>query len=62
LIDPTKRKRFDSSLPFDDNIPAEDEVKDDNFYDILDEVFRRNARFAVKKPVPNIGDEKTPLE
>ena len=23
LIDPVKRKRYDSSLPFDDNIPSE---------------------------------------
>jgi DnaJ family protein C protein 2 len=25
-------------------------------------VFKRNARFAKKKPVPNIGDEKMSME
>ena len=29
LIDPAKRKKYDSSLPFDDNIPEEDDVKTD---------------------------------
>lgn len=60
LIDPVKRKRYDSSLPFDDTIPSEEvhDLNDPNkFYDIFEAVFRRNARFATKKPVPNIGDD-----
>ena len=29
---------------------------------MFDPVFVRNARFAKKKPVPNLGDDKTPIE
>lgn len=61
LIDPTKRRRYDSSLPFDDNIPDVDDITDERFYEIFETVFRRNARFAKKKPVPNLGDKDTPI-
>ena len=32
LADPAKRKKYDSSLPFDESIPKEGEFTDDNFY------------------------------
>ena len=59
LADPEKRKKYDGSLPFDESIPSEDIITDENFYDIFDEVFKRNATWAKKKPVPNIGGPKT---
>ncbi len=64
LIDPVGRKRYDSSLPFDDTIPSETahDINDKNFYDLFEPVFRRNARFAKKKPVPSIGDPEMPIE
>lgn len=64
LIDPVKRKRYDSSLPFDDTIPTEGsyDINDKNFYDLFEPVFRRNALFAKKKPVPSIGDPTMPIE
>lgn len=64
LIDPVKRKRYDSSLPFDDSIPTEGshDINDKNFYDLFEPVFRRNALFAKKKPVPSIGDPTMPIE
>ena len=64
LIDPTKRRKYDSALPFDDNIPSEldNNINDENFFDIFEPVFKRNARFAVKKPVPNLGDMSTPMD
>jgi DnaJ family protein C protein 2 len=63
LIDPAKRKKYDSALPFDDIIPSEsDNFNDDNFYEIFAAVFNRNARFAKKKPVPNLGDPATPMD
>ena len=64
LIDPASRKRYDSSLPFDDNIPTEQshDINEGNFYEVFEPVFRRNARFAKKKPVPNIGESSTPIE
>jgi DnaJ homolog subfamily C member 2 len=38
------------------------DASEEAFYAIFDSVFRRNALFAKRKPVPNIGDETTPLE
>lgn len=35
LIDPEKRFKYDSTLPFDDSVPSEsEEVDDDNFFDV----------------------------
>jgi hypothetical protein len=31
------------------------------FFKLFDPVFKRNARFAVKKPVPELGDMDTPM-
>lgn len=64
LIDPVKRKRYDSSLPFDDSIPSEasHDITPETFYDIFEPVFRRNAMFAKKKPVPTIGDKDMPID
>lgn len=62
LSDPAKRRRYDSTLPFDDSIPEKDEFKDDTFYSVFDEVFERNSMWALKKPAPRIGDASTPME
>jgi len=63
LSDPEKRRLYDSSLPFDDRLPKfSKEEGDDDFFAIFGEAFRRNARFATKKPVPDIGDENTDLK
>lgn len=62
MIDSDKRKRYDSSLPFDDTIPIEGDVTDENFYEIFEPVFKRNATFAKKKPVPNLGDKDTDMK
>lgn len=65
LIDPIQRKKYDSSLPFNDSIPSESEViniSEEAFYEIFEVVFRRNSLFAKKKPVPNMGDTTTPME
>ena len=53
----TKRRRYDSSLPFNDDVPSEsDEINENNFFDSFEPVFKRNARFSKAKPVPNLGD------
>ena len=59
----TRRRKYDSALPFDEEVPSDsDDITDENFFEIFNAVFLRNARFAKKKPVPNIGDASTPLE
>jgi DnaJ family protein C protein 2 len=50
LLDPVKRKKYDSTLPFDDSIPSSDDFNDESFFDVFGAVFNRNARFAKKKP------------
>jgi hypothetical protein len=63
LSDPVLKRKYDSSLPFDDTIITEaDNITDENFYDKFDAVFHRNARFAKKKPVPDIGEPDTPMD
>ena len=63
LSDPAKRRKYDSSLPFDDDIPSEDEFSDDEgFYETFTKCFERNAVWSKKKPVPSMGDKNTPME
>lgn len=63
MTDPARRKKYDSSLPFDDKIPKESElVSDETFFDLFEKCFALNAKFAVNKPIPNIGNMDTPME
>lgn len=63
LSDDTRRKKYDSSLPFDETIPKEsDKINEDNFYDLFRPVFVANSRFAKKKPIPDLGDADTPFK
>ncbi|GAB5365955.1 hypothetical protein AAMO2058_001102900 [Amorphochlora amoebiformis] len=64
LIDPARRRIYDSTRTFDDTIPDEDEgadgeAKPEAFFEIYKPVFARNAWFSKKKPVPVIGDMST---
>lgn len=67
LSNESKRRAYDSQLDFDEGIPSEDDAKEAShkgiqaFVDLFDPVFKRNARFAVNKPVPGIGNADTPL-
>jgi hypothetical protein len=54
LSDKTKRRAYDSTNEFDDTIPSGEPVED--FYATYGPVFRANARFAEKLPVPDLGD------
>ena len=62
LCDPAKRKRYDSSLPFDDSLPVEENLKDENFFAEVGKVFQRNSMWSKKRPIPDLGDENTPIE
>jgi DnaJ family protein C protein 2 len=62
-----KRRAYDSQLPFDDRIPTEEIVLkalakgNHKFFKLYGPIFQRNARFATKKPVPDVGDMETPM-
>ena len=63
LSDPAKRKRYDSSLPFDDEVPSDsDDITDEDFYSRFEPVFKNNSMWSKKKPAPNLGDDDTPLD
>jgi len=61
LIDPEKKKKYDSTLPFDDSIP-EEPVEESEFFKVFKPIFIRNAFWSNKKPVPDIGDLKTDIK
>lgn len=64
LSDDSKRRRYDSSLPFNDSIPQPGDwnVEDENsFFEVFAAVFQRNSMWAKKRPVPDIGNSETPL-
>jgi DnaJ family protein C protein 2 len=67
LSNQVKRRAYDSQMPFDETTPTEERVAKAlvkgpaKFFKLYDTVFKRNARFAVKKPVPEIGNDETPM-
>lgn len=63
LSDKVLRKQYDSSIPFDETIPTKTALDEaPNFYEFLNPIFKRNAKWSSKKPVPNIGDENTSID
>lgn len=60
LIDPTKRRIFDSTDEFDDDIPTDCAPQD--FYKVFGPAFMRNGRWSVNQTIPSLGDDATPVE
>jgi DnaJ family protein C protein 2 len=61
LSDFGRRRKYDSSLPFDDKIPAKDITAED-FYKQYSECFELNSKFSDIKPVPVLGDGETDID
>ena len=68
LSNEQKRRAYDSQLPFDESIPVEAVVVEKmgrkgpkSFFKLFSPVFKRNGRFSIKKPVPDLGDMETSL-
>lgn len=59
LIDPVKRRIYDSTDEFDDDVPGD--CSPHEFYKVYGPVFMRNARWSVVQQVPVLGDDDTPL-
>ncbi|KAI4298970.1 hypothetical protein L6164_032473 [Bauhinia variegata] len=60
LIDPVKRRIYDSTDEFDDEIPTDCAPQD--FYKVFGPAFMRNGRWSVGQPFPTLGDDNTPLK
>ncbi|XP_011020504.1 PREDICTED: dnaJ homolog subfamily C member 2-like [Populus euphratica] len=60
LIDPVKRRIYDSTDEFDDEIPTDCAPQD--FFKVFGPAFTRNGRWSVNQTVPSLGDEKTSLK
>ncbi|XP_048317661.2 uncharacterized protein LOC125424379 [Ziziphus jujuba] len=59
LMDPTKRRLYDSTDEFDDEVPTDCAPQD--FFKVFGSAFMRNGRWSVSQPVPSLGDDKTSL-
>lgn len=63
LSDPVKRCSFDSVDPtFDDDVPPVSESSKKNFYKVFGEAFEENARWSIKKKVPQFGNENSTFD
>jgi len=58
LSDVKKRRKYDSMGDFDDFVPS-GLKKNQDFYTVFGPVFKRNAKWSERKPVPDLGDENT---
>jgi len=60
LIDPTKRRIYDSTYEFDDDVPTDCAPQD--FFKVFGPAFMRNGSWSVAQPIPSLGDDTTPVE
>merc|ERR1712004_866591 len=55
LLDPEKRKKYDSTFEFDETIPEDLKVNDRQFFLNYGPVFMKNAIWSKRKPIPKLG-------
>uniref|UniRef100_A0A803ME83 Uncharacterized protein n=1 Tax=Chenopodium quinoa TaxID=63459 RepID=A0A803ME83_CHEQI len=60
LIDPQKRRMYDSTDEFDDEIPTDCAPQD--FFKVFGPAFMRNSRWSVHQPAPSLGDENSSFD
>ncbi|KAG8379372.1 hypothetical protein BUALT_Bualt07G0081700 [Buddleja alternifolia] len=60
LMDPVRRRIYDSTDEFDDEIPNDCAPQD--FFKVFGPAFLRNGRWSVNQPIPSLGDDTTPVK
>ncbi|EPS65770.1 hypothetical protein M569_09005, partial [Genlisea aurea] len=60
LIDPVRRRIYDSTDEFDDEIPCD--CSPQEFFKVFGPAFLRNGRWSVNQPVPTLGDDGTLID
>ena len=61
-VDEEKKKKYDSSLEFDESMPEDRPYKKKEFFEFFSPVFKKNAYFSKKQPTPVLGDEKSTIK
>lgn len=61
LSDEALRKQYDSSLPFDEELPTERDITSENFFTLCGPAFEKESVWSLRKPVPTLGDAQTPI-
>jgi DnaJ family protein C protein 2 len=61
LTDPDKKKKYDSTLKFDETIPDEP-CDPEKYFEVFGPAFQRNSVWSVKKNIPNVGNMDTPIK
>lgn len=61
-MDETKRRRYDSTLEFNDEIPKKFDSETENFYEFFNEYFRMNSYWSKNKKIPDLGDDNTNIK
>ena len=62
LLDPEKKKKYDSTFEFDETIPEDEKVNENEFFLNYGPVFMKNGIWSKRKPIPKLGDMNTPIE
>ncbi|KAG9138277.1 hypothetical protein Leryth_001487 [Lithospermum erythrorhizon] len=60
LIDPVRRRIYDSTDEFDDEIPTD--CTPQEFYKVFGPAFMRNGRWSVNQPMPSFGNDSSPIQ
>ncbi len=61
LMNPKKKRSYDSKDSFDDSIPSSSDVtSDEEFFTVFEEVFTRNAKWSAAGNVPALGNPSSP--
>ncbi len=57
LVDKTKRRRYDSTLEFNDFVPKSFNTEKENFFEVFSPYIRINSYWSKKSPVPQLGEK-----